>query len=137
MAEEASLHFDSSSAQTPGEARSFLVATLFFWGRRTDIPFIELVASELVTNAVQHVGGEIDYRLRLDDETLRIEVADRASDRPPVVLNPLPNDEHGRGLRLVDAVSTTWGSTPDGVGKTVWAELDLNPTGLNEPSLSG
>src|SRR3954471_21503829 len=101
MADEVSLHFGSSSAHTPSEARSFLVATLFFWGRRTNIPFIELVASELVTNAVQHVGGEIGYRLCLEDETLRIEVTDRAGDRLPAVLNPPPSAGHGRALYLV------------------------------------
>ena len=126
MADEASLHFESSSAQTPSEARSFLLSTLSVWGRRTDIPFIELVASELVTNAVQHVGGAIGYRLGLEGETLRIEVTDGASDRLPVLLKILPGAEHGRGLHIVEALSTAWGFTLDGDSKTVWADLHLN-----------
>ena len=125
MDDETSLHFESSSVRSPSEARSFLLAALFFWGRRTDIPFVELVSSELVTNAVRHVGGAIDYRLRLDDETLRIEVTDSAWDRSPVMLSTPPNAEHGRGLQLVEALSTAWGCTRDDVSKTVWAELDL------------
>ncbi|MFJ3136584.1 ATP-binding protein [Streptomyces sp. NPDC086843] len=94
-----------------------------------------LLVAELATNAVRHgrVRGR-DFALRLtlyaQDATLRIEVTDARPDRrPPSVgtLTPAGQDtESGRGLLLVEALSTHWGTTAgDPYTKTVWCEVPL------------
>ncbi|MGW3325405.1 ATP-binding protein [Streptomyces virginiae] len=90
------------------------------------------VVAELAANAVTHgkVRGR-DFRLALriaPGPTLRIEVSDtRREFGPPAAAEvPAPWAESGRGLTLVSALATRWGTdhgpTPL---KTVWAEIDL------------
>jgi anti-sigma regulatory factor (Ser/Thr protein kinase) len=90
----------------------------------------ELLASELVSNAVQASGrlntaGPPVVRLWVtsDGESLVIRVWD-ASDDMPVRQEAGPGDDSGRGLMIIDALSVDWGSyrDPDG-GKTVWATI--------------
>ncbi|MFJ3827676.1 ATP-binding protein [Streptomyces sp. NPDC090046] len=90
------------------------------------------VVAELAANAVTHgkVRGR-DFRLALriaPGPTLRIEVSDtRREFGPPAVAEvPAPGAESGRGLALVSALATRWG-TDHGPAplKTVWAEMDL------------
>ncbi|MCZ9343975.1 ATP-binding protein, partial [Streptomyces sp. TRM76130] len=94
-----------------------------------------LLVSELATNATRHgrVSGR-DFRLRLvlhaEDATLRIELTDARHDlRPPApgtLPPPSPDDISGRGLLLVEALSTHWGTTcDDPYTKTVWCEVAL------------
>lgn len=82
-----------------------------------------LVASELATNAVTHAESGCRIRISLTDATLRIDVIDTGAGTP----EPQPESftsEHGRGLRLIDAVTTAWGlEVIPGQGKLVWAEL--------------
>lgn len=79
-----------------------------------------LVVTELLTNAVVHAGGAIELRTTLDDERLRIEVVDSSSALPRL---RDPGDG-GRGLRIVEALSTDWGVVRnDGAGKTTWCEI--------------
>ncbi|MBA2945290.1 ATP-binding protein [Streptomyces himalayensis] len=88
----------------------------------------ELVASELVSNAVRHTKGPAAIRLRWARGVLRVGVWD-ADPRPP---EPAPTPpavtdadaEGGRGLSLVRARSADWGWYPlTGTGKYVWCEL--------------
>lgn len=94
-----------------------------------------LLVAELATNAVLYgrAPGR-DFRLRItlhrEGPTLRIEVTDaRADRRPPApgTLRPTsPESESGRGLLLVEALSTHWGTTcQDPYTKTVWCEVAL------------
>jgi two-component sensor histidine kinase len=95
---------------------------------------VALVVAELTANAVQHgrvTGHNFGLRLALDETTglVRIEVADAASAKQPPTAppSPRPDGESGRGLLLVNALATRWGSAPrHPVGKTVWAEVPLN-----------
>lgn len=84
-----------------------------------------LIVSELVTNSVEHARGS-SLRLtvlhRLNG--VRIGVVD-LSRRPPAVRAGDNCGEHGRGLVIVDALATTWGTQPLPWGKRVWANLDL------------
>lgn len=86
---------------------------------------ILLLASELVTNAVRHGGGEVTVRLWAGPETVRVEVTD-ANPRRPLAADRGPDAEEGRGLLIVRALASRWGSAPlrDGSGKTVWFEVD-------------
>jgi two-component sensor histidine kinase len=79
-----------------------------------------LVVSELTTNAIVHAGGVVYLQIFRDGGHLRIEVAD-ASPKPagPIKVNLTS----GRGLQMVEALSTNWGSELRSWGKVVWAEL--------------
>lgn len=83
---------------------------------------IELLVSELVTNAVLHASTAPRLAIRLSRATVRIEVYDD----DPTIPRPLPFDTErigGRGLYIVDAMSERWGAEPAGAGKVVWFEL--------------
>ncbi|WP_217141674.1 ATP-binding protein [Streptomyces sp. AC627_RSS907] len=95
-----------------------------------------LLVAELANNAALHgrVRGR-DFRLRLTlypegTPTVRVEVTDPRPDRRPPApgtLEPLSVDaESGRGLLLVEALATHWGTTcGDPYTKTVWCEVAL------------
>jgi anti-sigma regulatory factor (Ser/Thr protein kinase) len=91
---------------------------------RALIDRMQLVTSELVTNAIVHAGTDIQVRVRTDDGAIRLEVADGARGRPRR-LSPSPTDTGGRGLLLVDALVDAWGisEVPGGGGKTVWIRV--------------
>jgi anti-sigma regulatory factor (Ser/Thr protein kinase) len=84
-----------------------------------------LLVDECVTNAVLHGGGECELRVRREPGTLRVEIAD-ASSEPPILLNPGPESERGRGLAIVDRLASRWGSDQVENGKIVWFELSLD-----------
>jgi len=85
----------------------------------------ELMACELATNCVQH--ARCDFELAIHSQgQIRIEVRDSDQGRP-VVRYPAPEDRSGRGLRIVEALSDTWGIIPSSSGKTVV----VRPRGLS------
>ncbi|MFF5141899.1 ATP-binding protein [Streptomyces sp. NPDC013157] len=90
----------------------------------------ELLATELVSNAVRHTKGPAALRIRWSPPgTLRIGAwdADPEPPEPPVPLERLGEVEEGRGLALVRACSDLWGWQPlsrfGNRGKYVWCEL--------------
>ena len=83
---------------------------------------LELVVSELASNAVVHAGTGFDIRLTIGS-VIRLEVTD-SSHAAPVLQRPSSRDLTGRGLRLVAASAERWGWNPTDDGKVVWAELD-------------
>ncbi len=87
-----------------------------------------LLVSELVTNAVLHADGRPVLDIAVEPDRLRIAVSDTGRGTPEVQTdNPLLSD-HGRGMLLVDTLSSRWGSEPSEVGgKCVWFELEQSP----------
>lgn len=82
-----------------------------------------LVTSELVTNAYRHGAGEIELRVRLFDDSLRIEVVDEGTDQAPAVREQPGDEVGGWGLRIVDQLAVQWGVFE---GTThVWADVAL------------
>jgi anti-sigma regulatory factor (Ser/Thr protein kinase) len=81
----------------------------------------ELLTSELATNCVRHAGTDFELVIHAVGE-VRIEVRDTGPGRP-TVLSPTPRDMTGRGLRIVEAVSDSWGVVPTARGKAVWFTL--------------
>lgn len=89
----------------------------------------ELLATELVANAVRHTKGPAALRVRWSAGALRIGAwdADPEPPEPPRELAALGEAEEGRGLALVRACSDLWGWQPltrnGNRGKYVWCEL--------------
>lgn len=115
-------HFPPTAAAVP-EARISTVRTLTAWS--VDADAAELVACELASNAVKASRQDdvVALRLTICDAVLTVEMWD-ASTAPPVLTVPGPNEEGGRGLMLIDAVSLRWAwYLPRAGGKVVWAQL--------------
>jgi len=91
-----------------------------------------LVASELVGNAVRHAGigdgGELDVGWTLGRHEVYIRVDD-PSRQLPVRRYPTPEAPNGRGLAIIDALSSAWGTEPRPRGKRVWARVPVQPWG--------
>lgn len=88
---------------------------------------VELLTAELVSNAVLYGarGGEVRVRVTVDGPCVRIAVRDDGPGRPQVQ-SVGPTAPRGRGLALVDALSTSWGTLEHDRGKTVWFEVDTD-----------
>jgi anti-sigma regulatory factor (Ser/Thr protein kinase) len=82
----------------------------------------ELVVTELVTNAVLHGRPPICLRVRGRREKVRIEVVDAGHTMP---VRGQKNSENmtGRGLAVVESLTSAWGVERVDGGKLVWAEL--------------
>ncbi|GGV71080.1 MULTISPECIES: ATP-binding protein [Streptomyces] len=93
------------------------------------VDLAELLATELVSNAVRHTQGPAALRVRWSAGVLRIGAwdADPAPPEPPVPLEQVVDLEEGRGLALVKACADLWGWQPlsreGNRGKVVWCEL--------------
>jgi anti-sigma regulatory factor (Ser/Thr protein kinase) len=107
------------------QARVFVRDTLFRWGETSDLDAALLITSELVTNAVLHGSGRIDVYVTLDRDALRLAVVDDGRRTPGSRPGrTATRTAGGRGLRIVDALASTWGNNFDPVGRTrVWAEM--------------
>ena len=88
----------------------------------------EIITSELVANAVQHVrdGGAEMIGVTLarssNPPTVTVVVSDSSSDGP-VPRDPSAGSERGRGLQIVEALSAHWGWRQEEDGKAVFAVL--------------
>lgn len=120
---EASTDFPPDAASV-SLARRFARQTLDAWGLAPMSDEVELVASELVTNAVLHAQSSPKITLRRDGNRIRLEVSD-ASAVPPLQRHFGVTAATGRGIGLVDAMASTWGTTARANGKTVWCEFEI------------
>ena len=109
-----------SERRWPKRIRQIGRAQLRLWDLEALTANVEYLLTELVTNALQHGGGKVGVRLRLSAAELLLEVSDespvRARARPSH-----PDDESGRGLLIVAALSDTWGVSRDGT--CTWCTL--------------
>ena len=97
------------------------------WGLRDLADTAELLASELVTNAInasQHLGSSEPPIVRLwlvsDRISLVIHVWDACREMP-ARKDADADDLSGRGLMIIDTLSARWGSYQEAQGKVVWA----------------
>jgi len=114
------------AAEAPARSRRFTHDTCARWGIGRVGNLAELVTSELVTNAVMHARTAMTVTLRLVDNRLHVAVRDgdpRPMQRPAPGNAGGPQDEHGRGLLLLDAMTDSWGCNPTADGKVVWASI--------------
>lgn len=83
---------------------------------------VVLMADELITNAVVHGGGWFLLHLDMNARRVRVAVTDANAGRPRV-LRLDDEREHGRGMAIVEAMSSSWGTNHFGSHKVVWFEL--------------
>ncbi len=115
----------SPEPSAPSQARRAVSDALFDWDLAELAPIVELLVSEVVTNAVRHARSAGELEISLDGGTLRVSVSDEAGGEPGP-RSPAPDEPSGRGLAIVDTVASRWGiGRRDEVGKTVWFELDV------------
>lgn len=85
-----------------------------------------LLVSELVSNAILHGRPTIQLSVAVSRSAIEVDVSDQG-DLPPEALVPVvdPRQTRGRGLHLVDLLSTSWGVRPKlpPPGKSIWFEL--------------
>lgn len=110
-----------------GVARDFVKGRLRMWGRDDIVDDALVVVGELFSNAITHAPSP-EYVVAVDwnDGMIRLEMWDSSPLRPQTLSVDL-DDEHGRGMRIVDALSAAWGSRIAASGKCVWAVLPLKP----------
>ena len=86
---------------------------------------VTLVASELATNALRHAGTEFTVTIPAFADAVVLAVED-GSLSMPVLVDAAVDDVVGRGMTIVDVVSSDWGVVVDAdVGKSVWAAFDV------------
>jgi anti-sigma regulatory factor (Ser/Thr protein kinase) len=118
---------------SPRQARAFLRERLAAWGWRPATGSVamaeqgQLVLTELVTNAVRHAGGDVQVRIEVHHDRITLSVTDPVRlSRPLRPLQVTTASPTGRGLTIVDTLSSAWGVTEQASGKTVWAELPVD-----------
>jgi hypothetical protein len=114
----------SGEPQSAGVARRQVRQVLADHVRPEVLDDVELIASELVANAISTTPRLLVLQLYFDGKTpVRVTVSDpdpALPVMPPVDLMA----EHGRGLQIIEALSSAWGSTRRRpVGKTVWSDI--------------
>jgi CheY-like chemotaxis protein/anti-sigma regulatory factor (Ser/Thr protein kinase) len=105
-------------------ARALVHDAVRDWGLVAILDDAALVVTELVTNAITHGGSAFRLQLSRTAGAFRIEVVDDGEGTP----EPQPQDteaEGGRGIMLVDAMSSSWGVENVPRGKLVWAEIAI------------
>ncbi|MFC8461815.1 SpoIIE family protein phosphatase, partial [Streptomyces sp. NPDC057242] len=114
----------------PGRARRLARRALARWDLEELTDSVELLISEVVTNAVRYAERPVTLRL-LRTDVLRCEVGDD-SPQLPRQRRARDTDEGGRGLLVVNRLARRWGATRLSGGKVVWFELGLpsKPTRL-------
>lgn len=83
----------------------------------------ELVVTELATNAFEHARAPWCAKVSLPPGAVRIEVDDAAPDALPRPGTSTLGALRGRGMLMVQAISSEWGVLRRPGGKTVWAQL--------------
>ncbi|MEU9030894.1 ATP-binding protein [Streptomyces sp. NPDC048383] len=109
-----------------GQMRRVVSALLHHLGPDSLVDTAELVVSELVTNALEHGKGEVQVSVVLTATHVRLAVSSARTGGRPEVRVAAPDDESGRGLALVEALSDEWGTTANGT--ETWALCRMGET---------
>lgn len=115
-------------APTPGsvaEARRWSSAFARRSGFAIEVDTLALLVSELVSNVVLHARTTCELGLSVRARRMRVEVRDGSNAMPALGLSSDPMALSGRGMLLIDTLSTAHGSEAlPGGGKLVWFELE-------------
>ena len=110
--------------ESAAQARQVVTELLATWDLAPLADDAALIVTELVANAVAHGRGP-SIRLTVtcpEQKLLRLAVTDNGPDTPQVTASG-PDDESGRGLQIVAALSQRWGVDFRPRHKHVWAEV--------------
>ncbi|MDQ0993600.1 ATP-binding protein [Streptomyces sp. V3I7] len=128
-----------STAAVP-VARALVRAALAELEQAADSATAELLTAELVANAVEHTAGDgpIELVVEVRPTGCQVEVHDPDPAPPahltrPTLEAPDPWQEHGRGLLLIRALSSSCGHRPTEAGKAVWFRLPVVPRQRRRP----
>lgn len=124
---------------SPAQARRLTRARLTGWSVCEDTcDTAALVISELVTNAIVHTASDLVVcELHDGDDLVRIAVRDQGcAPGEPHPSPRRPEEEHGRGLLLVEALCHAWGAQEHGPGLLVWADLPREADDPRDPAES-
>lgn len=83
-----------------------------------------LAVSEMATNVVRHAGTPFVVTAFVGSGRLRVELSDGSAILPAVAHIVREDSEHGRGMRIIEAVTARWGADLHPDGKLVWFEID-------------
>jgi len=114
----------------PRNAREEAGEALRNWGLADYVDELELIVSELVTNAIRHGAGPVEICVSREHPYLHVEVHDDGPGRL-VRRRPTPEDESGRGLSVIDDLVQPYEGSlvvvddETGVGKTVCVSMLL------------
>lgn len=111
-----------ANLQTPRLARRFVKRALERWGGRSEVELVELLVSELVTNSMVHARSEVEVSVMVASDLARVSVFD-SSLEPPVRRPMQAQEASGRGVVMLDALSSAWGVDLTPNGKSVWFEI--------------
>ncbi|MFI7147314.1 ATP-binding protein [Nonomuraea sp. NPDC050022] len=111
------------------EARRFVTSYL---ADRPEADTAALIVSELATNAIRHsrsgrVGGNFGVTIHAGGELLILAVLDDGGPTGPHIRQAAEHEQTGRGLHLVEELTTRWGVYGDEYGRTVWVLLAFAP----------
>jgi anti-anti-sigma regulatory factor/anti-sigma regulatory factor (Ser/Thr protein kinase) len=106
-----------------GTARHLVIQVCQGWGLSRLAPVAGLVVTELVGNAVRHAGTAIDLVITRTSRHLHLAVRDYVCEPARLVGASGEDEPGGRGLLIVEALTTSWGCTPTRDGKVTWATL--------------
>lgn len=110
------------------QVRRFVRERLESWGFDGAVDTATMLVSELATNAVLHARTSFTVELSRDGDRLRVCVLD-ASRAVPRPRRYGTDSTTGRGLRLVETLSTCWGIEQQDDGKTIWFEVPSDDGG--------
>lgn len=87
---------------------------------------VALLTTEAITNAVVHgpPHGRVDVEARVYDHRVHVDVHDESTTRP-VLCEPDLTALSGRGVMLIDTLSSSWGVEVHPGSKTVWFEVSF------------
>lgn len=126
----------ASDKQCLERARGWVRARLNRTPHAPALDVIVVAMNEATSNAVEHTasgqpGGSFTITMTWDDATLRLAVSDQGGATFPTrdgteageTLDDLA--ENGRGLSVIETLSSRWGWQPTAFGTETWFELDL------------
>jgi DNA-binding NarL/FixJ family response regulator len=112
----------AADVRSSAGARRFMEETLRRWQCGDVLDIVNILVSELVTNAITHAKSEAEVTVLLTPTSIRIEVTD-TGEGTPQAKELVHEGTSGRGLAIVDVMSSAWGVEPRERGKTVWFEV--------------
>jgi anti-sigma regulatory factor (Ser/Thr protein kinase) len=114
--------------RSAGQARQAVSSALITEVPDSSLDTLVLLTSELVTNVVAHARTTCHLAVELFADAVRVSVSDK--DQRPLAPRVAGDDaESGRGLALVEMLSSSWGVITRATGKTVWFEVPREQAG--------